>query len=133
MVSYPSELTQDYIWSLESRKVVIIVIIMAKKKMDSAEEYATSGAFTTIFGNAVGRVLDQAMFVGNLEQTIPMLAESTNLSYKTVRKAVKRLEKVRLVTSTRKIGNVQAYRFNVENELHGLLSWAEEFQLTRED
>jgi DNA-binding GntR family transcriptional regulator len=97
----------------------------------SAEEYATSGPFATIFPSPEARILDQSLYVGNMEQTIAMLSESTNLSYKTVASALKRLISLGFITPTRKIGNAQAYKFTVENELHELLSWATRFQATR--
>lgn len=97
----------------------------------SEEEYATSGPLTAIFGNPVARVLDQALYVGNMEQTISMLADSTCLSYKTVQSVVKRLESMGVMRRSRRIGNAQAYRFEVENELHDLIECAQRFQLKR--
>jgi len=96
-----------------------------------AEKYAVSGPLTTIFDGAVARLLDQSLLVGNMEQTIGMLAESTNLSYKTVKTALQRLMELGFVTKTRKIGNTQAYRFEVENELHDLIECAQNLQLRR--
>jgi len=72
------------------------------------------GPFTLIFGNGVARVLDQALIVGGMEQTLGMLAESTGLSYKTVKRAVERLEALGLVRHTRRVGNARAYAFQVE-------------------
>ena len=97
------------------------------------EEYATAGPFTAIFGNTVARVLDQSMIVGNMEQTVSMLAESTNLSYKTVEKAIRRLETLRLMSFTRKIGNARAYRFEPENHLSELMQAAQKIQLSRSE
>ena len=93
-------------------------------KPDSAEEYATRGHFTRLFQNSIARVLDQSLIVGNMEQTISMLAESTNLSYKTVEKSVDHLEEIGFIEQTRKIGNAKVYRFTVENELHELIDCA---------
>jgi len=101
-----------------------------KNVASSEEAYATSGPLTAIFGNVIARVLDQSLIVGNMEQTISMLAESTNLSYKTVLSAVKKLEKLGFVKATRKMGNAQAFRFEV-NELHELLECAQNFQIKR--
>ena len=69
------------------------------------EEKVTSGPLTRIFQNPTARVLDQSILVGNMEQTVPMLQESTNLAYKTVAKEVKRLVKIGLMEKSRKIGN----------------------------
>ena len=102
-----------------------------KKEVSDAEEYATSGPLTTIFGGAVARILDQSLIVGNMEQTVSMLSESVNLSYKTVKDALQRLIKLGYVVETRKIGNAQAYRFQTENHLHKLIECAQEFQSTR--
>lgn len=87
------------------------------------------GPFTQVFGGPVARVLDQAMYVGDMEQTIPLLSESTGLSFKTVQKAVNRLIERRLVKRSRKIGGAQTYRFDVKNDLHELIMWAEHTKL----
>jgi DNA-binding transcriptional regulator YhcF (GntR family) len=87
--------------------------------------YMKDGPFTVVFGGPVARVLDQALYVGDMEQTIPMLAESTGLSFKTVQRAIERLSKHRLVKRSRKIGGAQTYRFDVKNDLHELIMWAE--------
>ena len=80
-----------------------------------------NGPFDKVFGGAVARVLDQAMYVGNMEQTIPMLVESTGLSFKTVQKAVRQLNTLGLVKRSRKIGNAQTYRFEVKHDMHELI------------
>jgi len=91
------------------------------------------GPLTNLFGNpqgrAIAKVLDQSIIVGNMEQTVRMLAESTSLDYKTVQKSLKRLEKCGFVRKSRKVGNAQTYRFNVENHLHDLVSFARKMQL----
>ena len=104
---------------------------MVRKEGGDAEQYATSGPLTSIFGGAVARILDQSLIVGNMEQTVSMLAESVNLSYKTVKDALQRLIDLGYVVETRKIGNAQAYSFQIENELHRLIECAQEFQLKR--
>jgi len=71
--------------------------------------------FDKVFKNSVAKILDQCFFVGNMEQTISMLAESTDLSYKTVEKTIEHLEHLGMVKKTRKIGNAQAYQFAVDN------------------
>ena len=58
-----------------------------------SEEYATRGPFTNIFDGAIARLLDQAIIVGNMEQTITILAESINQSYKTTKAHLRNLEK----------------------------------------
>jgi len=93
------------------------------------EEYATSGPLTMIFDNPTARVLDQSLIVGKMEQTISMLMESTNLSYKTVEKVVKRLIEIELMGESRKIGNAKTYVFNVENHLNGLVMCAQKLQI----
>lgn len=103
------------------------------KKSTDAEEYATREPFASIFGGPEARILDQALLVGNMEQTVSILAESTNLSFKTTKAALEKLEKLGFVTKTRKIGNAQAYRFLVENHLSGILACGAEFQRTRTD
>jgi hypothetical protein len=87
------------------------------------------GPLTRVFGGPVAKVLDQAMYVGDMEQTIPMLVESTGLTFKTVQKAIVQLNKLSLVKRSRKIGNAQTYRFDVRNDLHGLIMWAEKLPL----
>ena len=101
---------------------------MMSRRINSRMEYATSGPLTKIFESPVARIMDQSLLVGNMEQTISMLAESTNLSFKTVQKAVKKLESLGVMAPTRKVGNAQAYKFNVECEIHKLVDWATEFQ-----
>lgn len=89
------------------------------------------GPFTQVFGGPVARVLDQALYIGDMEQTIPMLAESTGLSFKTVQSAVKQLDKLGLVKRSRKISNAQTYRFDVRDDLHELIMWAEHLKLRK--
>lgn len=71
------------------------------------------------------------MYVGQMEQTIPTLVESTGLTYKTVQKAIVKLNKLGLVERSRKIGNTQTYRFDVETDLHELIAWAEKLEIRR--
>jgi hypothetical protein len=92
-------------------------------KLDSFE-----GPFSSIFRSPTARVLDEARIVGNMEQTVSILSEATGLDYKTVKNVLQHLIKVGFVRRGRKIGNAQAYRFNVENELHPLLDWAMQTQ-----
>lgn len=95
-------------------------------------KYANAGPFATLLtGDPKGRILDQSLLIGKLEFTIPMIAEATNLTYKTVQDYMRHLEKAELVSPTRKIGNAQAYQFNIENHMSGLIQWATEFQSSR--
>lgn len=89
------------------------------------------GVLTRVFGGPIAKVLDQAMYVGNMEQTIPTLVQSTGLSFKTAQKAVVKLNKLGLVKRSRKIGNTQLYRFDAGNDLHELISWAEKMKINR--
>jgi len=87
------------------------------------------GPLTLVFGGPVAKVLDQAMYVGTMEQSIRMLSESTGLTYKTVQKAVRKLEKMKLMRRSRKVGNAQTYRFTAKSDLHELIQWAENLRL----
>ncbi len=92
----------------------------------------TQGPLYVVFKNPIARVLDEARIVGNMEQTVSMLSDATKLDYKTVQSALEHLMRLGLVQPTRKVGNAQAYRFNVENKLHSLLDWAGQLQHGRE-
>jgi len=96
---------------------------MGRVNLDSFE-----GPFSSVFRSPTARVLDEARIVGSMEQTVSMLSESTGLDYKTVKSVLQHLIRVGFVRKGRKIGNAQAYRFDVENELHPLLDWATQFQ-----
>jgi predicted transcriptional regulator len=93
------------------------------------EKNVTTGPLTRIFQNPTARVLDQSILVGNMEQTVPMLTESTDLAYKTVAKEVKRLVGLGLMERSRKVGNAQTYRFKVGNHLSSLISCAQSMQI----
>ena len=99
--------------------------------MSDDEQYATAGIFTTIFGSPTARILDQCQIVGNMEQTVSMLSESTNLSFKTVQVVLEKLIQLGFVSKTRKIGNAQAYRFEVENHLNSLINCAQQLQFDK--
>ena len=96
-------------------------------------KYETAGPLSSVFSSPEALVLDQAFLVGNMKQTIPMLEESTGLSFKTVQKALLRLSGKGFVAPAGKIGNAQAYQFRVEDELRELIEWATKYQLTRTD
>ena len=111
---------------------MVMLLKSSENKADS-EEYATRGPFTSIFGGPVARLFDQALLVGNSEQTISLLAESTNLSYKTTKEALMKLMGMGFVKPTRKIGNAQAYLFHVENNMSSLQECGAIFQRDRQD
>lgn len=91
------------------------------------------GPLTSLFGipegRAIAKVLDQAVLVGTMEQTIRMIADSTNLDYKTIQKCLHILEKRRFVKKSRKVGNAQTYKFNIGSDLHDLVRFARKIQL----
>jgi hypothetical protein len=88
------------------------------------ERYRYDGPLTRIFGGPTARILDQADIVGNMEQTVPMLSESTGLTHKTVQKTLNQLMKHKLVRKGRKVNGDQSYRFNVETTLRDLVNWS---------
>ncbi|MDG6964193.1 MAG: hypothetical protein JRM74_00485 [Nitrososphaerota archaeon] len=92
-----------------------------------------AGPLASIFGNAESKVLDQSLIVGAMEQTVSMLSESTGMSFSTVQNVVKKFVEKGFMKPTRKIGNAQAYSFQVENDLHVLIKWATKYQFTRTD
>jgi len=81
------------------------------------------------FKNPIVRVLEEAKMGGNMEQTVSMLSEATKLDYPTVESALQDLTKLGLAHPTRKIGNAQAYKFNLENGLRSLLGRTDQLQL----
>lgn len=113
-------------------RVYVFNIRMCESMENEVEEEGNYvGPFTAVFGNPTAKVLDQCLIVGNMEQTISMLAESTDLSYKTVLTVVEKFEKLGFISATRKIGNAQAYRFEVTNDLHELVQCAQNLQVKR--
>ena len=90
-------------------------------------KYETAGPLSSVFTSPEARVLDQAFLAGNMKQTVPMLAESTGLSFKTVQKVLQKLSGKGFVAPVGKMGNAQAYQFRVENELHELIEWASRY------
>jgi len=96
--------------------------------MKRIETDTIEGPFHSVFGGPVAKLLDEVRIFGNMEQTVSMLSEATQLDYKTVKTGLRRLIKLGMVRESRKVGNAQAYRFNVENDLHPLLEWAADFQ-----
>ena len=47
--------------------------------MKTATRYEDAGPLASLFESAEAKVLDQSLIVGNMEQTISMLSESTGL------------------------------------------------------
>jgi DNA-binding transcriptional regulator GbsR (MarR family) len=88
------------------------------------------GPFGSVFGSAMGRVLDQSLVLGKFEFTVSILAEATGLTFKTVKSCLKRLQDLEWVKQTRRLGNAQAYVFDVENRMSSLVNWATEFHAT---
>ena len=52
-----------------------------------------------------------------MELTVPALAEATKLDIQSVQSAILQLTRLGIAQPTRKIGNAQAYKFNLENKL----------------
>jgi predicted transcriptional regulator len=95
-------------------------------------DYFDSGPLAALLpGEKRARILDQVLLLGNGEFTVSNLADGTGLSYKTVQSYLKHLEKIEWVSETRKMGNAQAYRFNIENHMSDFINWATDFQKWR--
>ena len=95
-------------------------------------DYFDAGPLAAIFqGEPRARILDQALLLGSAEFTVSGLADGTDLSYKTVKSYLKHLESIEWVMATRKMGNAQAYRFNVEKHMSNFINWARDFQKRR--
>ena len=91
------------------------------------------GPMTTICGRTMGAILDQSLILGSLEFTVSGLAEVTRLTYKTVRSCLNHLENMEpnpWVSPTRRIGNSQAFKFNVENHMSSFVKWATDYQMS---
>ena len=101
---------------------------MSKHKLS---DYFNAGPFATILmGDVKGRILDQAMLIGNGEFTITTIAEGTDLTYKTAKEYLAYLKKIGFVQATRKLGNAQAYHFNM-NHMNGLIQYGTQYQQER--
>ena len=104
------------------------------KVRERRKETYEGGPFSQVLGKmALARVLDQSLFLGRLEFTVSVLAEATGLAYHTVKSCLKHLETINWVTPTRMLGNAQAYKFNVENHMSGIVKWAYEYQRNQLD
>jgi len=96
------------------------------------DNYFDAGPLATVLqGEPRARILDQALLLGNAEFTVSGLAEGTDLSFKTVKSFLEHLVALKWVIPTRKMGNAQAYRFNVENHMNNFIDWAIKFQKSR--
>src|SRR2546427_13068386 len=80
------------------------------------------------FKNPIVRVLEEARMGGNMEQTVSMLSEGTKLDYPTVESALQDQTKLALAHPTRKIGNEQAYKFNLEKGGRPLIGQTDQLQ-----
>jgi predicted transcriptional regulator len=78
--------------------------------------------------NPMARVLDHAKIAGNVEQTVSMISEATKLDLETVESALQQLTRLGLAQPTKKIGNMQAYKFNLENKFHSRLGLTSQLQ-----
>jgi DNA-binding transcriptional regulator GbsR (MarR family) len=96
------------------------------------DDYFDSGPLASILqGDPGARILDQALLLGNAEFTVSGMADGTGLSYKTVQSYLKHLGSIEWVIATRKMGNAQAYRFNIENHMNSFIKWATAYQKHR--
>ena len=95
------------------------------------DEYFDAGPFVTVMGRGIpmARILDQSLLLGSAEFTVSIIAEGTGLTFKTAKNCLKHLQDLRWVSTTRKLGNAQAYKFNAENHMSQLIKWATDFQL----
>jgi len=80
----------------------------------------------------MGRILDQSLLLGKLEFTVSTIADGTDLTYKTVKTYLAHLQKIGFVLPTRKLGNAQAYRFDI-NHMTDLIQWGSRFQTMRNE
>lgn len=95
-------------------------------------DYFDAGPLATLLqGEKRARILDQALLLGNGEFTISGLADGTGLSYKTVQSYLKHLVSIGWVSETRKMGNAQAYQFEIGNHMDSFIKWGTEFQKWR--
>ena len=101
----------------------------SREKNNGDEEYYDAGPLATLLqGEKRARILDQALLLGNGEFTVSTMAEGTGLSFKTVQSYLKHLEDIGWVSETRKMGNAQAYRFEITNHMSNFVKWGAEFQ-----
>lgn len=102
-----------------------------EKDHEVRDAYFDLGPLSSILrGDPKARILDQVLLLGSGEFTISHMADGTNLSYKTVQSYLEHLQSIKWVTKTRKIGNAQAYRFDV-NHMGKFIKWATDYQKRR--
>ena len=77
----------------------------------------SQNALLAALKNPTRRILDQARVARSMELTVPTLAEATKLDIETVQSAILQLTRLGIAQPTRKIGNTQAYKFNLGNKL----------------
>ena len=99
----------------------------------SRDAYFDAGPFAAVIGKRIpmARILDQSLLLGSAEFTVSILAEGTGITFKTAKNCLAHLQKFGWVSTTRKLGNAQAYKFNAENHMSQLIKWATDFQLAR--
>jgi len=103
-----------------------------RNKSNQDEVYFDAGPLATLLqGEKRARILDQALLLGNGEFTVSTMVEGTGLSFKTVQSYLKHLKDIGWVSETRKMGNAQAYRFEITNHMSGFVKWGTEFQKWR--
>jgi len=78
--------------------------------------------------NPIARVMDQARIARNVEQTVSTLSEATKLDLETVESALQQLTSLGIAQPTRKVGNMQAYKFNLDNRLQLPVGVTEQLQ-----
>jgi hypothetical protein len=62
----------------------------------------------------MARILDQSLLLGSAEFTVPVIAEGTGLTFKTAKNCLGHLQELEWVSTTRKLGNAQAFKFDAE-------------------
>ena len=94
----------------------------SENKSSGDDEYFNAGPLATLLqGEKRARILDQALLLGNGEFTVSTLAEGTGLSFKTVQSYLMHLKSIGWVSETRKMGNAQAYRFEITNHMNSFI------------
>ena len=102
---------------------------MRNVRKQMRNDYFDAGPLATLLqGEKRARILDQALLLGNGEFTVSSLADGTDLSFKTVQSFLKHLVSIGWVSETRKMGNAQAYRFEIKNHMSSFVTWGTEFQ-----
>jgi len=78
---------------------------------------------------SMARILNQSLLLGNMAFTVAVMAEATNLTFKTAQKCIRHLLELKWVCKKRKMSNARTYSFNVQHSpFKELLNWATTFQ-----